>query len=251
MTWAHQGDLRHRSVTLVGGGWDPEVYSALYGPFLQAAGPDPTIACVLFDDGTDDADEQFARWDAALHMASSCRTNHLLVSTDTPLVLEHLDGSNGLLVGGGLTPGYAAAVAGSAMAVREWLGHGHPYAGFSAGAVVAAERALVGGWRLDGREICPPEAAEGLEDVTLAPGIGITAWTIDVHAAQWGTLGRCVAAVSSGLIGRALAIDENTALIGDGGTGVVVGTGAVHMVRRTSEGAEVRQFTSGAYLSGR
>jgi cyanophycinase len=114
--------------------------------------------------------------------------------------------------------------------------------------VVAAERALVGGWRLEGREVCPPEAAEDLDEVTLVPGIGITPWTIDVHASQWGTLGRCLAAVSSGMIERALAIDENTALIGDGVTGVVVGMGAVHVVRRTEDGAEVRHLTAGENL---
>ena len=38
-------------------------------------------------------------------------------------------------------------------------------------------------------------------------------FAVDVHAAQAGTLGRAVAAVVHGMIGKAVAVDENTALV--------------------------------------
>lgn len=43
-----------------------------------------------------------------------------------------------------------------------------PYAGFSAGAAVAAERAVVGGWRLDGVRVCREDAGEDPVDDLVA-----------------------------------------------------------------------------------
>ena len=80
-----------------------------------------------------------------------------------------------------------------------------PYLGFSAGAAIAAERALVGGWRIGGVAVSPEEASEGLDELTVAPGIGLVDVAIDVHVAQWGTLSRLVAAVEAGLVEGGLA----------------------------------------------
>ncbi|MFD8716769.1 hypothetical protein ACFV2H_01730 [Streptomyces sp. NPDC059629] len=55
----------------------------------------------------------------------------------------------------------------------------------------------------------------------VRPGAGLAAWTskwTHAHAAQWGTLGRLVAAVSRGSVPYGAAIDENTVLeTADGG----------------------------------
>jgi hypothetical protein len=47
-------------------------------------------------------------------------------------------------------------------------------------------------------------------------GLGLGPFTVDVHAAQWGTLPRLIAAVDSGAVEHGVAIDENTAVNVDG-----------------------------------
>ena len=66
---------------------------------------------------------------------------------------------------------------------------GRPYLGFSAGAMIAPERAIIGGYRVRGVEVCPEEASEGLGEVELREGLGLVPFAVDVHAAQAGTLG--------------------------------------------------------------
>ena len=60
--------------------------------------------------------------------------------------------------------------------------------GFSAGAMVAPARAIVGGYRIRGTEVCPVEWSEGLEEVEIRDGLGLVPFAVDVHAAQAGTL---------------------------------------------------------------
>jgi cyanophycinase len=52
-----------------------------------------------------------------------------------------------------------------------------------------------------------------LDNVDIRDGLGLVPFAVDVHAAQAGTLSRAVGAVAAGLAARAVAIDENTALI--------------------------------------
>ena len=58
-----------------------------------------------------------------------------------------------------------------------------------------------------------PGVLEGLDSVDIREGLGLAAFSVDVHAAQAGTLSRAVGAVAAGLMERAVAIDENTAMI--------------------------------------
>ena len=52
----------------------------------------------------------------------------------------------------------------------------------------------------------------------MEQGIGLLDVSIDVHAAQWGTVSRLIAAAEAGLIDGGLAIDEDTVLVvGEGG----------------------------------
>jgi cyanophycinase len=121
------------------------------------------------------------------------------------------------------------------MVVEEGL----PYAGSSAGAAVAATSAVVGGY-LDGdRVVCPPDAAEDLDSVTVVPGLGLVAEMVDVHASAWGTLPRLAAAMSMApSVAVGLALDEDTAWhVTDTGSSVL-GHNAVHRLER--DGAEVR-----------
>jgi cyanophycinase len=220
------------STHLIGGGWDAAAAGAVYGSFLREAGTDPVIACVVLDEG--DGTEQFARWAGALTGVAPCRPRPVLVQQGGRLDVAALGDAAGVLVCGGLTPAYAAALAPAAPDLLGWLHAGdRPYAGFSAGSAVAAARALVGGW-LDGAvPVCPEDASEDLEQVTVVAGLGLVPFTVDVHAAQWGTLTRLVAAVRAGSTTGGVAIDENTALVVRDGAARVTGLGAAHLVRAT------------------
>ncbi|WP_431682248.1 hypothetical protein [Kitasatospora sp. KL5] len=233
------------TIHLVGGGRDEKWYAELYGPFLAEAGPNPEVACLLFDEG--DVPEQFERWSAALGAAAPCRPRAVPVLPGAVFDPAALDGADAVFVGGGLTPEYAAALAGPLG--RRLAEQPLPYAGFSAGAAIASQRAVVGGWLSDGVPVCPEETAEDLEEIEVRDGIGLLVPAVDVHAAQWGTLGRLVEAVARGSVPYGLAIDENTAIAVDGTTAQVRGAGRVHVVRPAADGgAEVRSYRAGAEL---
>ncbi len=236
------------AVVLVGGGWND---TSGYAEFLLAAGPDPVVACVVIDEG--DGAEYADRFVTTLRSVAPCRARPVLVEVGATMQSGFLDDCSALLVGGGLTPAYATALAPVAAEIRAWVAEGRPYAGFSAGSAVAAERAIVGGHRLSGRAVCPEDAAEDLDPVTVVAGLGLVPFAVDVHAAQWGTLGRLQAAVAAGLVPSGVALDEDTALVLDpcpAGAGSarhrralqmpaearVVGSGAAHLVRPDGDG---------------
>ncbi|GAA5018472.1 hypothetical protein [Kitasatospora paranensis] len=159
------------AVHLIGGGRDERLYRELYGPFLAEAGPDPAVACVLLDEG--DVAEQFARWSDAFAAAAPCRPYAVAVPLDGAFDPAALEDADAVFVGAGLTPAYRAALAGPlgrALAARPL-----PYAGFSAGAAIAAGRALVGGWLADGVPVCPEDAAEDLDGIEVGDGLGLLA----------------------------------------------------------------------------
>ncbi|MGW7421408.1 hypothetical protein ACWGJB_15250 [Streptomyces sp. NPDC054813] len=233
-------------IFLVGGGWHaPEVY----GPLLRAAGAGSRrIGCVIVDEG--DGAEQFGRYAGALRAAGECVPVPLLVPVGGRFEPGSLkDGLDGVLVCGGLTPAYQDAFAGCLELLPEVLAeHGIPYAGFSAGAVLAARRAVVGGWLVDGVPVCPPDTAEDLDGVEVRPGLGLAPFAVEVHAAQWGTLGRLVAAVAHGWVPYGVAVDENTVLTVADERGLVGGRGRVHVVRPSAgdgAGAVVRSYAPG------
>lgn len=157
---------------------------------------------------------------------------------------------------GGLTPAYQEAFVADAAATSSLLAERDiPYAGFSAGAALAARDAVVGGWRADGVAVCPEDAGEDLDEVAVRPGLGLVPFAVDVHAAQWGTLPRLAAAVAAGRVERGVALDENTAVEvaagagRDGGSVVrVAGLGRAHTVQRAPDGAGVlvRSYGAGA-----
>jgi cyanophycinase len=232
-------DSAMTSVHLIGGGWDPLAAPDMYGPFLDAAGRSPVVACVVLDEG--DGGEQFARWAVALGSVAACEPVPVLVPIGTTLALEALGGADALLVCGGLTPAYAAALSPVAQGIRDWLAN-RPYCGFSAGAAIAARRAVVGGW-LDGTvQVCPEDAAEDLDQVTVAEGLGLLEAMVDVHCAQWGTLPRLIAALTQQGGGNGFAVDENTCLHVVDGDVSVSGLGAVHQVALRDGVAEVRSL---------
>ena len=214
---------------LIGGGREAGI---AHEAFVRAAGG-PVVAFVL-DEG-DETDPE--RWSKTLAAAGAGDVRTVVVSPARPATAADLEGAAGVYVAGGPTPGYhQALVAGGA----EWLvaarDAGLVYAGFSAGAAIAPARALVGGSRAKHRgltiEVCHEDCAEELDMVTVLPGLGLVPWTVDVHAAQWGTLYRLVHALIATDVAEGWAIDENTALEVADGIATVHGTGTATRVLR-------------------
>ena len=218
---------------LVGGGRDEERVRSLLEPFIAAVSGRRSggeVASVVVDDGEG---VDLPRWRGLLADAASVRD--VVLSPGRPLAPEDLDGVDGVFVAGGLTPLYAELV----VPQRDLLAT-LPYAGFSAGAAIAAEQAIVGGWCLEGRPVCGEDAGEDLDEVTVVPGLGRVPFAVDVHAAQWGTLPRAVAAVAAGLVPEARAVDEHTAVVVHDGEVAVHGTGQALAVTPSGDGVLVR-----------
>ena len=232
---------QRRSVTvLVGGGRDAQTARAAGAALLAAAPASPArVACVALDDGG--AAEQLERWTGALRAAGPCEPRPVVVPLGGRLDVAALHDADAVLVCGGLTPAYADALAPAAEELRRWLDvGGRAYAGYSAGAAVAAHRAVVGGWRHRGVQVCPDDAGEDLDEVTVVDGLGLVPYAVEVHCAQWGTLPRLLAAVEAtpGLAG--IALDEGAVLTDDGATVSVTGSGCARLVTGGPAGALVR-----------
>lgn len=232
-------------VFLIGGGWDR---AEVYEPFLREVRGRRRVGCLILDEG--DGTAQFERYAAALRTADpGCVPVPLLVPLGARFEPEAvLDGVDGLLVCGGLTPAYQDALAECLDRLPGLLAaRGVPYAGFSAGAAVAARRAVVGGWLVDGVQVCPEETGEDLAEVEVRAGLGLVPFAVDVHAAQWGTLPRLVAAVARGEAPYGVAVDENTLLAVGGDGARVSGAGRVHLVRPApdGDGVVVRAYGAG------
>ncbi len=232
------------AIVLVGGGPDTTRTASCIEPFRAACRRSGAarIGLLLTGDRS-----------AAVHYAPGYRS--LLEPTAGRVDVVPLDEGPGdprrfdaLVVGGGPTPAYHDALAPAMPTVRAMAMAGTPYLGFSAGAMIAPERALIGGYRSAGREVCSAEWSEGLDEVTLRPGIGLVPWTVEVHAAQAGTLGRVLSAVAAGTVPTAVALDEDTALHVDAtGSARVLGSGRAWWLRHDDDGGvRVDQATSGA-----
>jgi len=215
---------------LIGGGRDDDAVRASHTGFVRAAGGGPIVAIVL--DEAEDTDPE--RWTDALRLSGAVAARAVVVSPARPPRAEDLDGAAGVYVAGGWTPGYQEALV--AAAGTAWLPRDRPYAGYSAGAALAADRAIVGGHRRDdGRPVCAEEAGEDLERLAVRAGLGLVPFAVDVHATQWGTLTRLVHAVDAGLAVEGWAIDEGTVLVAGDGPPRVEGLGSAYRVAREGE----------------
>ncbi|GAA1914592.1 hypothetical protein GCM10009775_03970 [Microbacterium aoyamense] len=233
------------SIHLVGGGRDEALCATVLRPFVEeamdaAAGVDPVIAMILVLEPDDDTSVDRFR---SLLVASGAAPESVRVEAiveGARFAARIVDGAHGIFVGGGLTPAYHDALIDIAPAIRAAVDVGVPYAGFSAGAAVAASRAIVGGYLLDGVVIAPEDVGEELDDLEVRDGLGLVPGGVDAHAAQWGTISRALAAVDAGLAPHAIAVDEHTAFVvhPDGRTRVR-GAGRVWKATRSDAGVEV------------
>ncbi|RLP73801.1 peptidase S51 [Mycetocola manganoxydans] len=240
------------SVHLVGGGWSESFDTAVYALFLSevterasAAGAEepPRVAVLVVRDG--DGDEHAAKLVEAAGMAGGFEPVITALGHGDEATNAALADVHGILVGGGLTPAYLAALQPVFGEIRRQVAAGVPYLGFSAGASIASEHALVGGWRIGGVEVSPEAGSEDIDEVTVENGIGLLDISVDVHAVQWGNLSRLIAATEAGLVEGGIAIDENTAFIVGEGALRAVGTGTVWQVLPAEAGVRVSSLAAG------
>jgi cyanophycinase len=211
---------------------------------------DPQVGVLAVGEDIADGRAHAAKFETALGLAGRSSTVPVVAAEGEQFPAELPADLDGLLIGGGLTPAYLLAVAPIRDRIRELVGHGVPYLGFSAGAMIAARHALLGGWLLGGLPVTHPDNGEDLEQLTVDDGLGLVPVSVDVHAAQRGTLTRLIMAVQSGLTNRGVAIDEDTVLIMNREGGAVAGAGQVWSVTGGPTGPELRVLGPGTALAG-
>jgi cyanophycinase len=245
--------MTHGPVFLIGGGWTQDGFAHTYGPFVAAvtANAGSKIACVLLDEEEDERDAYYARYVAAFARIGFTGLKPVFVSPTRPLQESDLDGVDGIFIGGGLTPDYYDAIVPSS---ADWLPamvtRGIPYAGFSAGAMIAAKDAIIGGWKLrrdEGNDlvICSEDVSEDLEYLDVRPGLGLIPFAVDVHASQYGTPTRMLQTVKVGLVSGGWAIDEDTAIEVSSGQATVHGLGSAYRARPTGDSLAVEILEHG------
>lgn len=233
------------SIHLIGGGraddYSGEVYSAFISEATARAAASgrelARIAVVLV--GDEDMDEYAGAYRDQMLRTAPCEPVITTIAAGEVLSSPVLNDIDGLLIGGGHTPSYLEAVVPVTNEIRLLVSDGLPYAGFSAGAMIAADRAIVGGWQIGGVAVSPEDTGEDLDEVTIVEGLGLVDLAIDVHAAQWGTLSRLIAATEAGLVDGGVAIDEFTVLIVGDGQLEVAGSGSVWKVTSDPNGVLV------------
>jgi cyanophycinase len=217
------------------------VWRGFVAEATERAGGVPHVAVVAVRDG--DEQEHAAKLIDAVRAAGPIDPRVIAVGDGVTIPPDAFsDDLDAVLVGGGSIPAYREALMPSATRIRELVAAGRPYAGFSAGASIAAESAIIGGWRApDGHPVVDEELGEDLEQVAVVQGIALVPFSVDVHAAQWGTLSRLITAVGAGLVPNGVAIDEDTAVVVQGGLVEVVGTGNAWWTAPADGGVHVRR----------
>lgn len=237
---------------LVGGGWRAETFPHTYARFLQAAANngERRIAIIVAEEPGADSHAQFMRFFKAFKTAglNSNEAVEIIVSAENFLSKETLAEINptGVFVCGGLTPAYYDAICFEKTWLEYLIENKIPYCGFSAGASVASEKAIIGGWRREINNqvvaITNENAGEDLDLLDGRQGLGLVSFAVDVHASQWGTLSRLIHTIDAGICDKGWAIDENTMLEVTTENIRIFGAGNAYFIQRQDAGITVDIF---------
>ncbi len=145
----------------------------------------------------------------------------------------------GLVVCGGWTPGYLDALIPRRDTISTLVRGGMPYLGYSAGAMIVARHAIVGGWKYQGRVLAPEIVGEGLEELTIRDGLALIGPSVETHSDAWSNLEVALAALEASPAHTAVSIDEGTCLAVDPASGrtSIIGAGRVYWLQK--DGAHV------------
>jgi cyanophycinase len=145
-----------------------------------------------------------------------------------------LRAATGIFVGGGHTPTYRRlyAVEPIRSIIRDRYQQGVPYAGVSAGALIAPEICAI-----------PPEDT-GEPAVQVPPGLGLIRDVIvGVHFTEWNALPHVLEAMSQTQPTKAWGIDEDDCALFEGGQFKRALGGSVYEIRMTDSAAQTYQIT--------
>lgn len=175
----------------------------------------------------------------ALSEAGACEPVVREYGAQQEAALADLVDIDAIYVSGGDPREYLRALQPVIGEIRRRVAEGTPYFGTSAGALIAADRAVVAGHSIGGVAVAPEAIDDRTAELEVVEGIGLVDITIDVHAAQWGTVSRLIAATEADLVSGGVAIDEGTTLVvADGGL-TVQGTGSIWQVMPGEHGVTV------------
>lgn len=246
-------------VFLIGGGWSDASIKSTYGAFIKRASSNGArkIAIIL---ATDNPEEILQTESTYRNVFKRCGVQDHELSffwggPDKEIQFDDLIGSvpTGVFVGGGTTPLYHDLLCKDLSWLDYIISNQIPFAGFSAGAALAAEQAILGGWKVQVGpreiEVLDEDLSEGLDSLAVRPGLGLVPFSVDVHASQWGTVTRLMHAVDLKMVPQGWAIDENTMLHIENGQLNISGLGqAYHLLREEAATIITRIYRSGFKL---
>lgn len=151
--------------------------------------------------------------------------------------LALLDGAAGVFFSGGDQLRISSQIGDTPIEarIRQIWHEGGVLAGTSAGASVMSDTMMVRG---------PSAETHRIGDLQLAPGLGLVRDVIiDQHFAERGRIGRLLGAVAQSPRVLGVGIDEDTAIIVQGDTFRVIGSGAVYVV--DAEGVTASNIAEG------
>jgi cyanophycinase len=220
----HGGDSLGR-LFIIGGGEDRCCGAGVLEKFVELAGGD-RARITLVTTATGIPDEVHAEYEQVFRKLGVDNTRELRLrgraDADGELAESALRGATGVFFSGGDQSRIRALVGSRSNEIlAERLADGLVVAGTSAGATALGRTMILGGER-------PGVSAA---TVRTAPGLGLLAGVlIDMHFAERGRLPRLLSAVALAPDHIGVGIDENTAILVEGGQFEVLGSGVATVV---------------------
>lgn len=226
-------------IYLAGGNSSADTASILWTRFLSEArtqaGDDTIVAVIAV--GLDGA----ASAQKLIDQADPCGDAHFIVINPATghCSMQDLSSVTAIVVADGDTAAYREALAPIAGELRRRISGDAPYLGIGAGARIAAEKAILGGWKIGSVPVAPESASAGVDEVAIEQGLGLLDLSIEIAPVAHGTLSRLVAATEAGLISGGIGIDYDTAFAIADGRLDVVGSGSIWQVLPDEHGVKI------------
>lgn len=121
--------------------------------------------------------------------------------------------------------------------IRGAVHRGRSFWGIGAGAAIAAETAIVGGYTVGGVQVAPRLSTDAVPEVEIAPGLGLIDIAVLPGAAQLGRLGIGIALCEAEVLDRVIGLDGDTSLVISEGQLGLHGTGSMWELSAGPQGA--------------